>query len=232
MDFFKEYGRFSNFVFIGETGSGKSELAMNVALLLAEAGAKPVYMFDLDMTKPIFRSRDREAILKASGVHVQYEIQFMDAPTTTGGVEHVLKDRGCFGVLDVGGDHIGARSIGGYAPFLNRDDCCVFYVVNSYRSWSADIGHIDGVLSQVLGASHIQMQHITFVGNPNLGPETTAEEFIQGRLRLEQSMGAYVSIAFYCARKPICGDPGVGQKVLPLRLQMGYEWQENIALKL
>lgn len=49
----------SNVVFLGEAGSGKSEIALNFAQALAELGGKPVHFFDLDMTKPLFRSRDR-----------------------------------------------------------------------------------------------------------------------------------------------------------------------------
>ena len=40
----------SNVVFLGEAGSGKSEIALNFAQALAELGGKPVHFFDLDMT--------------------------------------------------------------------------------------------------------------------------------------------------------------------------------------
>ena len=68
----------SNVVFLGEAGSGKSELALNFAQALAELGGKPVHFFDLDMTKPLFRSRDRREALETLGVEVHYEAQFMD----------------------------------------------------------------------------------------------------------------------------------------------------------
>ena len=76
---------------------------------MAELGGKPVHFFDLDMTKPLFRSRDRREALEALGVEVHYEAQFMDAPTLTGGVRQRLNDPHCCAVLDVGGDYIGAR---------------------------------------------------------------------------------------------------------------------------
>lgn len=93
----------SNVVFLGEAGSGKSEIALNFAQALAELGGKPVHFFDLDMTKPLFRSRDRREALEALGVEVHYEAQFMDAPTLTGGVRQRLNDPHCCAVLDVGG---------------------------------------------------------------------------------------------------------------------------------
>ena len=73
----------SNVVFLGEAGSGKSEIALNFAQALAELGGKPVHFFDLDMTKPLFRSRDRREALEALGVEVHYEAQFMDALVTS-----------------------------------------------------------------------------------------------------------------------------------------------------
>ena len=39
-----------NFVFLGEAGSGKSEIAINFALSLHQQGGKEVHLFDLDMT--------------------------------------------------------------------------------------------------------------------------------------------------------------------------------------
>ena len=47
-----------NFVFIGEAGSGKSEIAINFAVNLARIADRPVHFFDMDQTKPLFRSRD------------------------------------------------------------------------------------------------------------------------------------------------------------------------------
>ena len=125
------------------------------------------------MTKPLFRSRDRREALEALGVEVHYEAQFMDAPTLTGGVRQRLNDPHCCAVLDVGGDYIGARSIGGYAPLLNRDGTTVYYVINPFRPWSATLEHIDQVLGETLGVSHVELARLRLVGNPNLGPETT-----------------------------------------------------------
>ncbi|MEG1753002.1 MAG: hypothetical protein RR234_03735, partial [Christensenella sp.] len=47
-----------NFVFIGEAGSGKSEIAVNFAQALCQQRDREVHFFDLDMTKPLFRTRD------------------------------------------------------------------------------------------------------------------------------------------------------------------------------
>ncbi len=56
-----------NYFFVGEAGSGKSEIAINYAIELNKNTDKTVHFFDLDMTKPLFRSRELEDTLKAEG---------------------------------------------------------------------------------------------------------------------------------------------------------------------
>ena len=53
-----------NFVFLGEAGSGKSEIAINLAFDLARKCNRKIHFFDMDMTKPLFRSRDLSEELK------------------------------------------------------------------------------------------------------------------------------------------------------------------------
>ena len=216
----------TNFVFLGEAGSGKSEIALNFACALAALGERPVHFFDLDMTKPLFRARDRHAALEASGVEVHYEEQFMDAPTQTGGVRQRLNDPGCFAVLDVGGDYIGARSIGGYAPLLNQDETVVYYVINPFRPWSATLEHIDKVLGETLGVSHVELARLRLVGNPNLGPETTPADVADGAARLIEMVGPYKPVDFLCVQHSLCSDlpEQLPCPVLPIRLYLAYPW--------
>lgn len=216
----------SNVVFLGEAGSGKSEIALNFAQALAELGGKPVHFFDLDMTKPLFRFRDRREALEALGVEVHYEAQFMDAPTLTGGVRQRLNDPHCCAVLDVGGDYIGARSIGGYAPLLNRDGTTVYYVINPFRPWSATLEHIDHVLGETLGVSHVELARLRLVGNPNLGPETTPADVAEGTRRLWELVSPYKPVDYLCVRRELCAalPEGLPCPVLPIRLWLTYPW--------
>ena len=80
-------GAAKNYVFLGEAGCGKSELAVNTAARLAKRGDLPVHFFDLDMTKPLFRSRELAGDLEKMGIAVHFQEQFMDAPTAVGGPE-------------------------------------------------------------------------------------------------------------------------------------------------
>ena len=226
-DFMKQLiGSRTNFVFLGEAGSGKSEIAINFAGYLAELSEKPVHFFDMDMTKPLFRSRDVIAQVEALGVTFHHEEQFYDAPTMVGGVNLYLKDDDSYVVMDVGGSEIGARAIGGYAPKVNKENTAVYYVLNAFRPWSADIDHIDGTLSAILGVSHVQLGQIHMVNNPNNGITTTPEEVIEGCRRMEEMVSPYMELKFSCVKEDLYETvreeiPGM---LMPIRLYLTYEW--------
>ena len=178
-----------NTVFLGEAGCGKSELALHLALELAAKG-REVHFFDLDQTKPLMRSRDAEALLTGAGVTVHFERQCADAPTQVGGLVPLLLDAHKAVILDVGGNDTGARLIGGYAHLLKDAD--VWFVVNPYRPWSSTTEHIDGTLSAILRASRLKMPR--FLLNPNLGADTTPEEFLAGVTQGLAMLSPYVTV--------------------------------------
>jgi hypothetical protein len=215
-----------NFVFLGEAGSGKSEIAINFALALLARGDKPVHFYDLDMTKPLFRSRDQSQVLSDLGIQFHFEEQFMDAPTVSGGVNRLLRDESCYTVLDVGGDYIGARSVGGYAPLLNKPGTVVYYVINPYRPWSMTIDHIDKVMGETLGVSHVRLDLLRLIGNPNLGPETSAQDVIGGAEKLVEMVGEYKPVDFFCALEGLQEqlEGKLPAPLFPLRLYLTYPW--------
>ena len=181
--------RSSNTVFLGEAGCGKSELAVHLALELAEQG-KAVHFFDLDQTKPLMRSRDAETLLADAGAAVHFEQQRADAPTQVGGLVPLLLDESKNVILDVGGNDTGAKLIGGCAHLLKNAD--VWFVVNPYRPWSATTEHIDGTLSAILRASRLKTPR--FLLNPNLGRDTTAEEYLAGLAQGFTLLTPYVAV--------------------------------------
>lgn len=228
MDLTAAVGDRSNYLFLGEAGCGKSEIAVNLALALAAEGEKPVHFFDLDMTKPLFRSRDVADELTAAGVKVHFEEQFMDAPTLVGGPSVLLRDDKSYTILDVGGDYIGAWAVGVYAPLLRGSDTAAFYVVNSFRPWSMELKHIDGVLGQVLGAAKLPLEALTFIGNPNLGVSTTEADVRAGLQRLRETLGGLVRIPFACVSSALWPMEDAETPLVPIRLYFTYPWEKTI----
>lgn len=221
---------YKNFIFIGEAGSGKSEIAINYAINLRKNGKRNVHFFDMDMTKPLFRSRDLCSQLEAEGIELHFEEQFMDAPTLVGGVRRLLKEPDTYVVLDVGGDYIGARAIGGFADELSKQKCMIYYVINAYRPWSMDMKHIDQVSGEVLGSSHIQLDKLHLISNPNIGCGTIARDVIKGHERLNRMVSPYKTINFVCVKEELCEavEAALSLPVMPLQLYLTYPWNVDI----
>lgn len=218
--------KLNNYVFLGEAGCGKSEISVNLAVMLAQEKQARVQFFDLDMTKPLFRSRDIEQELLDAGVEVFYEDQYMDAPTAVGGVVKSLRDPGVITVLDVGGDYIGARLIGGYAPHLRNELTGVYYIVNPYRPWSATIEHINGVLGQILTVAHMTLDDIRLVANPNLGGETSVNDILDGWKTLEEMIHRYKPFEFCTVSEQLFAETALSLPipVFPIRRFLVYPW--------
>jgi len=220
-----------NFVFIGEAGSGKSELAINFAFRMAEVATKKVHFFDMDQTKPLFRSRDVSEQLEDAGVVFHSQKQLLDAPTIVPGVIEHLMDKESYVLLDIGGNATGARMIGQFSHILNDDSTCVFFVINTYRPWSKTAMSIEETVSRITTVSRVK--HVNVISNPNLGLTTTVEEVLAGNEKLKEILGPnganidYVCVleTLYDRVKDIIKEP-----LIPVQVYILYPWlQKNPA---
>lgn len=209
-----------NFVLLGGSGSGKSEIALNLAAALARRKKEQIHFFDLDQTKPLFRARDVCAHQSQKHVVHHFQEQFYDAPTQVGGLIPLLIEPESYVVMDVGGNEIGARLVGGYAQCLNNANTSVWYVVNPYRPWNENVEEIDKTMSSILRAARIRRFHI--ICNPNLGCETTREDVLNGLAEARKLIEPYMPVEMLCCKEslwkavhPLCKLP-----VFPLQLYL------------
>lgn len=189
-----------NYVFLGPSGSGKSEIALNLAIRAACGGGAPVHFFDMDQTKPLFRSREARDAVERSGAVFHSGFEFLDSPVLPDGVPGLLRDEGVRCFLDMGGSVSGARSLGQCLPDaggLTR----ALYVVNVYRPFSDERCFL-GDLSAITAAARLSSPCI--VSNPNLGGETTLEDVKKGHGRLLEILERNgLSLAFLTVRAPL-----------------------------
>jgi len=164
------------FVLLGESGSGKSEIAVNWALALAAKGNR-VRFFDMDQTKPIFRSRERAAFMERHGIVVEMPHQVLDAPTVPDAVYDKVRDSEFVSVLDVGGNVNGARVIAQFRGAW-EDKVVPCAVVNWFRVFH----DTDTALVQAMEAiaSAASFREFEVISNPNFGEATTLAETIEG----------------------------------------------------
>ena len=217
----------TNFILIGEAGCGKSEISLNLAKYLAKNTDKAVHLFDMDMTKPLFRSRDMFDSDEFEGITIHYEEQFFDAPTVVGGVRKLMADPNVIVVMDVGGDDIGARAIGGFMMGADRKSLCAMYVLNYYRPFCQDIDHIDKFLSEILAVSHLSIEDIHFIDNPNAGITTTIDEIVDGANKMDVLISEYRDIEMLCVFEGFAQSVKnklPKEKIMPIHLYLTYEW--------
>lgn len=212
-----------NVILLGEGGCGKSEVALNLAAALA-GGARRVHLFDMDQTKPLFRTREHAEEMERLGVRVHYQVQFYDAPTLVGGVESSLRDPAVVTILDVGGDAIGARMIGGFAEAIEQTDALVLYLINPYRAWSSQFSHTDETFSSILYVSRLKNVHI--FANPHLGPHTTLSEVVQGLRLVEEMFAGSYPLVGVAVREALTEEMQelTPLTVYPLRQYIRYPW--------
>ena len=215
-----------NFLFIGEAGSGKSEIVLNVAAKLAKDTGRKVDVYDMDQTKPLYRSRDMKDAFAEIGVDIHYQDQYLDAQTVVGGVAQSLLGDG-YTLLDIGGGHPAARMAGGYAHILKQDDAVPVYIINPYRPWTRSLETIDGTMGSILQA--VRLDHIYLLGNPNLGYHTNAEDFLDGLDKMDQILEGITKINSVCVRKEIYEEvrDKTDRYLLPMELYLTYSWVDR-----
>lgn len=212
-----------NNVFLGASGSGKTELSINFAVDAAGRADGTVCFFDMDQTKGLFRSRDFFDMMSAHGIHTVDTCDFQDAPVVPAGVVSWISSDDAVCVFDVGGNSAGAVMIGQYTARMRLPDTAYYYVINPCRPFADTAEDIEQSLVQILAASRIRPEWIQIVSNPNMGGETTAALILERHRRLEQYLaGLGLQAAFLCARWDLADEVAARADipVVPLRLYL------------
>jgi hypothetical protein len=176
-----------NAVFLGESGSGKTEVSVNWARGLA-GGGKAVTFIDMDQTKGLFRARDLAPKLEEVGVRLVDAFVFQDAPLAPQGVSGALKDESSVCVFDVGGNAVGARMMGQFAEMLREQDSRYFYIINPLRPFSGSVADIEESMEKIFAVSGVDAKSVSIVSNPCMGDRTTAELILEKHEWLEDAL--------------------------------------------
>jgi hypothetical protein len=97
-------------VIVGNYGSGKSEVAINLAAYHRQIGLQ-VRIADLDLVNPYFRSREARVALAELGIEVVLPPDaylHAELPVLSPMVAGIIRRPGELTILDVGGDNVGA----------------------------------------------------------------------------------------------------------------------------
>ena len=163
----------------GHYGSGKTNIAVNMALELA--GQKDnVVVADLDIVNPYFRTMDSKEEFEKAGIRMivsPYANSNLDIPALPQEMYAIVDDRSLNCVIDVGGDDRGAYALGRLSPAIREENNYdMFLVVNRFRPLTPDAVSTIEVMREIEGAASLKFTGI--INNSNLGAETQPEDVI------------------------------------------------------
>lgn len=170
-------------VLVGHFGSGKTEIAINLAFALRALG-RHVTLVDLDIVKPYFRSRSALDALTAHGVDVVVppgEQLHADLPIVLpevrGAVGRAKAGNGQV-IIDVGGAEVGARVLGSIPGLDDPAVTDTLFVVNGRRPFAESVDAIVKMFDEVQSAARLRVTGL--ISNTHLMNETTVDVVREG----------------------------------------------------
>ncbi len=214
---------------IGHYGSGKTEFSMNYAVKLNDLGKK-VIVSDLDVVNMYFRSRERTEDFEKLGIKIVGSINNMrgvDVPAVSPEVKIPLEDKSYDGIIDVGGDPIGAKTLGGFVDFFQNkeDEYDMFIVLNANRPETQTVEKAYEYLRQIEAVSRARVTGI--VNNTHLLKATTVEDVLRGQELAEKlAVKAKIPVKYIAALENVAKDipEGLEGDVFPMKLYMREDW--------
>ena len=212
-------------LFAGHYGSGKTNIAVNYALLLAKANKK-VCIADLDIVNPYFRTADSARELEAAGVQLispQYANTNVDLPALPAESYRLVQDKSTYGIMDIGGDDRGAYALGRFVPFILKENCYrMAFVVNGCRPLTQTPEEAFEILREIEAACGLPFTCL--VNNTNLGDHTTPELVTESLPYIEKlSQLSGLPLWMHTAREDIAAQLSpTGAPVMAMQLQKKY----------
>ncbi len=222
-------------VVVGNYGSGKTEVTINLAAHRLQAGID-VRIADLDLVNPYFRSREVRGTLGQMGIEVVIPPEryvHADLPILSPKVAGMIRQPSQLTLLDVGGDEAGATVLSSLFEPLHDQPVQMLQVVNPYRPYTDTI---EGCLKIRERIEYVARMTITgLVGNANLIDETTLDDIIKGYAFVRKlSMESDLPLMFITAEKRHLEevDPvRFSCPVLPIHRQLVPPWRSPVGFQ-
>lgn len=219
-------------IIVGNYGSGKTEVAINLAVHHKRAGID-VRIADLDLVNPYFRTREARGPLSEMGIDVVLPAeQYLqaDLPILTPEVAGMIRQPGQLALLDVGGDDVGATILATLEDEFKGKAPRVLQVVNPLRPFTETREGCLKVQHAIEKASKLAVNGI--IGNANLVDETVPDNIYDGYAFVHDlSEHGELPLEFITVTRALMPSIDIHHfscPVLPIDRQMVPPWQKPV----
>ena len=216
-------------IIVGAYGSGKTEVAVNLAVHMRRRG-RAVRLADLDLVNPYFRSREARQVMGGFGIDVVLPPSMYmqaDLPILTPEVSGMLRQPADVTILDVGGDDVGATVLAALADSLRGKAATVLQVINPNRPYTDSVAGCLRMRSKIETRAKLGITGI--VGNANVMEETTADDILSGyAFSNDVAAAGKVPLAFITVPAPLLtrlAKNAIQCPILPIRRQLVPPWK-------
>ena len=217
-------------VLTGNYGSGKTEIALNLALSSAKQG-KRTTLVDLDIVNPYFRSGEKRDLVERCGIRLlmpTFALTTVDIPALPPEIQSVFETPGDRVIFDVGGDDTGAAALGRYYPSFqrHREETLSALVINCQRPLTGTEQDILDLADRIASRGRLGID--CMINNTNLadwseaGPLEEGERMVSAcaaRRGIPRVLNAGLPRVLEAAR--------LKEPCLPVRRYMVPEWMEE-----
>lgn len=227
---------------VGNYGSGKTEVSVNLAISLRRQGRK-VQIADLDIVNPYFRCREARMLMRSMDIRVVVppgEQVSADLPIVLPEIAGMLSPReGEISIFDVGGDDVGARLLSSFAKSLDKIARAqgeneeppyeLLQVINARRPFTDTVEGCLSMRNAIEGSSRLKVTGL--IGNTHLMDETSPQTILEGwALTKEVSRRSGLPVAFVAVMENLKGAGELGaidSQLFYLKRYMLPPWLAN-----
>ena len=225
------FGEKRYIVLTGNYGSGKTEIALNLAFGAAACGQKTT-LVDLDIVNPYFRSGEKAREMADAGIRVlmpTYALTTVDIPALPPEIQSVFDVPSDRVIFDVGGDDTGAAALGRYHPSFSRNEneTVMALVINCMRPLTRTAEDILDLAERIQNRSRMRIGMM--INNTNLAGQTTPEMVMAGeRITAAAAERMGITSVITAGEPDILARAETSLQTLAVRRYMAPEWMEDL----
>lgn len=217
------------FVLTGNYGSGKTELALNMALQFSEE--YKTTLVDLDIVNPYFRSGEKAEEMRRAGIRMlmpTYAMTTVDIPALPAEIQSVFEVPSDKVIFDVGGDDTGAAALGRFYPsfMARREQTKVLFVINCMRPLTRETDEIIDLAERIQSRGRLKFDML--INNTNLADLTEPEMIEKGEevtLACAKKLG--VAEVVTAGKEEVLKNCQLHTATLTITRYMAPEWMEQ-----